>query len=292
MSNPSDFSPSALLRQIRERLAVPPSEAEPPAATIDPPPLPLPELERLLERLDQLATRLTEQDGTYAPLIERLAALEKQITRAGREQFKATTLAEAQHEQTRAALEMLQAADAQHTREVERLTQQLRHTREQVQLEYALAVLPLADSLDQAMRSGQQVLDQLDTPLDVSWLARTLGVVAAAHSRTREQHAALQQWLHGLTFVQQRVFDLLNEAGITPIVSIGQPFDPHMHVAIGIEPASPTHPDGIIVAELRRGYQTSQRVVRHADVVVARTVPPTPPPASPTDPEEAARSSM
>ncbi len=271
MSHSSDFSPAALLRQIRERLAALPAESLPDHATMPaPPPTAAPELERLIERLDQLMVRLAEQDSTYAPLIERLGTLEKQISRAGREQFKATTLAEAQHEQTRSALELLQAAYGQQTREIERLQQALAQTREQVQLEQAQALLPVADSLDEALRAGQQVLARLATPISVSWLARLLGVDTAAQQHASEQRKAMQQWLHGLTFVQQRVLDLLHDVGITPISSVGTSYDPHLHVAVGVETATATSPEGHITQELRRGYRTAQRVLRHADVVVAR----------------------
>jgi hypothetical protein len=75
-------------------------------------------IEQRLDALDQTlrslrdstdaAARATEE---LATLREALAALEKQAGRAGREQFKANTLAEAQATRLDSALDMLRAAD-------------------------------------------------------------------------------------------------------------------------------------------------------------------------------------
>jgi len=50
---------------------------------------------------------------------------------------------------------------------------------------------------------------------------------------------------------------------------VGQPFDPQQHVAIGVVPANEEHPAGTVVEELRRGYLVGERVLRHAEVLVA-----------------------
>ena len=54
-----------------------------------------------------------------------------------------------------------------------------------------------------------------------------------------------------------------------PISAIGQPFDPQQHVAIGVAPANEDYPAGTVVEELRRGYLAGERVLRHAEVLVA-----------------------
>ena len=54
-----------------------------------------------------------------------------------------------------------------------------------------------------------------------------------------------------------------------PIVAVGEPFDPNYHVVIGVVPVTESHPAGIVAEELRRGYLAGERVLRHAEVVVA-----------------------
>lgn len=313
MSNSSDLPPtSSWLRRLWAGLALASAPPQPPAPaklvppTVgvarppEPPAAPAPELDapalrELAAQLATLPTRLEQQlesqhSSLQAALLERLATLEKQVSRAGREQFKATTLAESQYEQTTAALEMLRAADARHTSELELLQQQLAQTRTQHQYDVALALLPIADSLDEALRAGEQLLTTTGAPVARSWLARTLGLDTPYISRITSTHEAVQQWLVGLTYVRQRVFDLLAEAGIEPIPTANQVFDPHLHHALDLASSSATHPDGTIISELRRGYCMGSRIIRHADVVVASDACATPPGGSPTAPADVDRS--
>ncbi|MEP7190185.1 MAG: nucleotide exchange factor GrpE, partial [Roseiflexaceae bacterium] len=80
---------------------------------------------------------------------------------------------------------------------------------------------------------------------------------------------AIDAWVTGLTFVRQRLLDLLAAADVQPIDALGQPFDPQQHVAIGVVPPSQESPAGTVVEELRRGYRAGERVLRHAEVLVA-----------------------
>jgi molecular chaperone GrpE (heat shock protein) len=66
---------------------------------------------------------------------------------------------------------------------------------------------------------------------------------------------------------------ILEASGVTPIPSIGQLFDPYLHVAVGTSPHPPAGMEptpNIIVAEERRGYRTQAGVIRFAEVVVYR----------------------
>jgi molecular chaperone GrpE len=76
-------------------------------------------------------------------------------------------------------------------------------------------------------------------------------------------------WLAGLTFVRQRLLDVLAAEGVQPIVAEGRPFDPHYHVALEVVRPTDSLPAGTIGAELRRGYLAEGRVLRYAEVAVA-----------------------
>ena len=98
-------------------------------------------------------------DGAnIAALHEALLGLEKQVGRAGREQLKTNTIAEAQSAQLAEALEQLRAADSRRAAEIDALREQQR--REQVAARRAAAqdILPALDGLDEALRSGRQLL--------------------------------------------------------------------------------------------------------------------------------------
>jgi len=78
-------------------------------------------------------------------------------------------------------------------------------------------------------------------------------------------------WLKGVTLTLQQLDELLASQGVSPIESVGTPFDPSLHEAIGHE-ESDEHPEDTVVSEVRKGYRLNDRVVRPALVRVARPV--------------------
>jgi molecular chaperone GrpE len=78
-----------------------------------------------------------------------------------------------------------------------------------------------------------------------------------------------ETWLKGLELTVQNLETMLAEQGVSPIATVGEPFDPKLHEAIGTE-ESAEHPEDTVVRELRRGYRHHDRVVRPALVKVAR----------------------
>lgn len=81
--------------------------------------------------------------------------------------------------------------------------------------------------------------------------------------------AELSAWLQGLELVQERFLRLLADEAIRPIPALGQPFDPHLHVAIDTVAAS-DQPSGVVLEVLRLGYTQGRRVLRYAEVIVSR----------------------
>ncbi len=80
----------------------------------------------------------------------------------------------------------------------------------------------------------------------------------------------------GLRLIQSQFERFLNDHGVTAIEALGKPFDPHLHEAIGTEPA-PGKPEGTVLHQRRRGFKLGDRLLRPASVV---TVAP-PGPAAP-----------
>jgi molecular chaperone GrpE len=223
--------------------------------------------------------------GEYAQVLAALAALEKQIGRAGREQLKANALAETQLERLTTALDALSAARNQQDAELAALREESRTAQAAARREVALSILPALDGLDAALQTGQQRLEQpvaaTPEPSGASdarptLLQRLFGAPAPEAPAAQPDggdsalRADLGAWLVGLTFVRQRLLDVLATEGITPIAAEGRHFDPHVHIALQVVPAAEGLPAGTIAAELRRGYRTEDRVLRHAEVAVAR----------------------
>lgn len=251
---------------------------------------PASQLERIEQQLAELRRELAELRSpgqtnhappAPAPLEEALRALEKQIGRAGREQLKANSIAEAQQNQIAALLDQVRAAEAQRAADAAAQQEQGRGALAAARLEVAQQLLPALDGIDAALRAGQQLLER--TPAAVpgpqrpeSVFTRLLQAPAASASlpaQAAELRAGLAAWLQGLTFIRQRLLDTLAAEQVRPIDASGRPFDPERHVALGVAPASDSQPAGTVAEELRRGYLAGERILRPAEVIVASDEP-------------------
>jgi molecular chaperone GrpE len=73
----------------------------------------------------------------------------------------------------------------------------------------------------------------------------------------------------GVELISKQLQDLLTRRGVTPIDTVGKPFDPRFHQAITYEP-SPGKAEGEVIEEVRRGYMHGERLLRPAMVKVAK----------------------
>ena len=75
--------------------------------------------------------------------------------------------------------------------------------------------------------------------------------------------------LEGFHAIHRNLLDLLQGHGVTPVISLGQPFDPAIHEAIGTVEGS-EYPTGSVAGEVRRGYRFHNELLRPARVRVAQ----------------------
>jgi molecular chaperone GrpE len=78
-----------------------------------------------------------------------------------------------------------------------------------------------------------------------------------------------RSYRQGIELIHSKLHDVLKKRGITPIEALGSDFDPNLHQAV-LHEASPSHRDGEVIAELRRGYLMNGRLLRPAMVKVAK----------------------
>jgi molecular chaperone GrpE len=172
-----------------------------------------------------------------------LAALEKQLGKLGREQYKANTLAEAQAGRLETTLEALQAA-------LERQELAQEEAVRKARLDILAALLPVLDGLEAGLKSGGRHAYRL-------------------HRQGSPEAATLTAWLDGQRLLRDRLLAILEAEGIRPLPAVGQPFDPYRHVAVGTV-RDESLPEGQIAAEEQRGYAAGDHIVRYAQVVVVR----------------------
>lgn len=119
-----------------------------------------------------------------------------------------------------------------------RMQRDLAEQRKYESLALLKAMLPALDNLDRAIQA------------------------ASANSNVEELVA-------GLGMVVKQFETALASVGATPIVAVGQAFDPNRHEALTQMPSA-DHPPMTVLQEVERGYELADRVVRPSKVVVSR----------------------
>jgi molecular chaperone GrpE (heat shock protein) len=212
----------------------------------------------------------------------RLDGLVAEVARLGREQFRATTLIDGYRAQLEEISDVLQEHVGRQQAELaeSRLAQAGQAFETRVQL--LTELLPVADGLHASIGAGRDLLGSLRqavperTQSSARYAGWTLRRLLGAHEprpSAADHGQAVEAWLDGLLLLERRLLAVFARHALRPIPAIGEPFNPHFHLAVGtrVEHAAA---DGTIVAEELTGYAVGERVLRHAQVVVARSSTP------------------
>lgn len=173
------------------------------------------------------------------------AEIEKQLKRLSKELYKWNTLAETQQTQQQ------QAADRalNHAREsLDALTQERDAIANRERLSLIKALFPVIDSIEAGIASGQVQLQTLQ-------------------GSTPEAADVLVGWLTGQHLILDRLIALLEADGVKTIATVGETFDPYLHVVLKTA-YDPTQALGQILSEERRGYRWNTTILRYAEVIV------------------------
>jgi molecular chaperone GrpE len=97
-----------------------------------------------------------------------------------------------------------------------------------------------------------------------------------------------EAWRTGIEMTRRGFLEALKAQGVEPVPTVGEPFDPSIHEAIGRVPDS--SPEGTVVEELQAGFRWRSRVLRAALVRVSAGPPAeaATPPEEPGEPDAAA----
>ena len=77
------------------------------------------------------------------------------------------------------------------------------------------------------------------------------------------------EWTQGIRLIERKLRSSLESLGVERIVAEGEPFDPWLHEAVLEEPRHDVEP-GRVTTVARQGYRLGTRVLRPAQVVVAK----------------------
>ena len=82
-----------------------------------------------------------------------------------------------------------------------------------------------------------------------------------------ESQSSIESIVHGIRTTASSFDIALEAAGVEPVASIGEIFNPEMHEAVDIVLVDPDQ-DGTVTAEYARGYKIGERLLRPARVQV------------------------
>ena len=137
-----------------------------------------------------------------------------------------------------------------------------------------LELLPVLDDLDRACSHWQQAQQQAQaTPADKSdstpWWRKVLGWnTVSTTDQSTDLNAMVKSAYDGVSLIRQSLLDVLEHQAVTPIETLGQPFDPKHMNAMGRE-SSPNASPNTVIKEILKGYRWQERVLREAQVIVA-----------------------
>lgn len=79
-----------------------------------------------------------------------------------------------------------------------------------------------------------------------------------------------KNWQDGIKYLYNNFTSILKDYGVEPIESEGKPFNPTEHEAIEHTETGNEEEDGLVIQEVRKGYKINQKILRPAQVKVAK----------------------
>jgi molecular chaperone GrpE len=133
-----------------------------------------------------------------------------------------------------------------------------------------LAQRAQADFLNYKRRTAQE-LEQKIRDANGSLLTQLLPVIDDLQRALASvpPELAEQAWPQGIALIGQKLESILQRQGLERIGDEGDRFDPHVHEAVAYE-EHPVYDEGQVASVYRVGYRLNDRVLRPAQVVVAR----------------------
>jgi molecular chaperone GrpE len=191
---------------------------------------------------------------------------------AGKTDAAETGVEEARYEAEVLSLDELQVQLVEQRQQTQEYLDQL----QRLQADFSNYRRRMAQERSRAAERGKEEL--LMALLPVIWNLR----LALQHA-DQDANAVRE----GLQMIWQQCEDFMRQQGVEQIATVGEPFNPALHEALTMAPATDETPANTIVAEVNPGYTLNGQLLRAAQVVVAQAEPETAPQEVEVTPAEA-----
>jgi len=189
------------------------------------------------EILDLKDAEESRIDHLKIELMEKVESLRLEINKSGKSQLRANTVAEADRDILKKQIQELLAT----------LQRQKSELESKLDVGIIKDLLPIADGLEEGIRAGQK-LQLVNSSVEIGHI---------------------NSWLEGMRIVHNRLLEFFNKWNVRQMKVVGETFDPHSHIAVGVEHTSSV-PENTIVEEQQKGYLLGNEVIRYAEVIVAK----------------------
>lgn len=122
------------------------------------------------------------------------------------------------------------------------------------------------DRLEAIKFANQALLESLIPTLDSFEMA--MAAVENAKADSKDSMDSLKQ---GIELVHKQLKEVIKEWGLEEIDASGKAFDPAWHEAVSQQESDEAF-EGQIVQQIRKGYKLKDRLIRPANVVVAKAI--------------------
>jgi len=117
----------------------------------------------------------------------------------------------------------------------------------------------LKDKQEAVRFAMEEVIEEFLLPMDN---------LENALKHTQGMSPEVANWARGFAMILGQFKEVLTSHGISPFMSLGTPFDPHLHEAVEVEETEGQ--EGIVLQEYSQGYKSGQRTLRPARVKVSK----------------------
>lgn len=200
-----------------------------------------------------------------------LDELSQEVRRMGREMFKTNRAAERNQElftETLAEIRSLAAIIAQIP---EQNATTLNDAKFEAKAFICRELLRMADTMETSLSAADELISQLQakTGGPAQGIAYRFAATRQLRAAGAEAVSSLRQWREGQSLQAERLRAILQTAGVREIETEGRAFDPAQHRAVSIAHRNDVAP-GTIVGEELKGYTLDGRILRYAEVIVAK----------------------
>jgi len=210
----------------------------------------------------------TEQEGDEVTAA--IEDLSQEIRKVGRELFRSNRASERNQELLAATLEELGRLNTTLTLLPDEAAEQVF----QAKASMCQDIFRVLDSVEAGLQAAEDVLKQLEenANIPIDGLVSLFDIFARARflrDSLVESVSAMRKWKQGQELLHDRLLSVLRSAGVSVIETLGRAFNPNLHRAVSVEYRTDVQP-GTIVGEEMKGYELNGRVLRFAEVIVAR----------------------